>query len=98
MVLASPPFLRALPSGFVTAEVHPGLMADMYGNLIKDDNTEGVIEIDVRRGKQERRITTRVERSGEHSNLEVLKKDPKTFPWGEIFVCGYGRNSSHAGN
>ena len=82
--------LKSIAIGLCDRGSASGLMADMYGNLIKDDNTEGVIEIDVRRGKQERRITTRVERSGEHSNLEVLNKDPKTFPWGEIFVCGYG--------
>ena len=82
--------LKSIAIGLCDRGGASGLVADMYGNLIKDGNTNGAIEIAVRRGRQEHRITTKIERSAENSNLEVLKKDPTTFPWGQVFVCGYG--------
>ena len=82
--------LKSIAIGLCDRGGASGLVADMYGNLIKNGNTDGVIEIDVRRGKQRRRITTKIQRSAKNSNLEVLKKGPKTFPWGQVFVCGYG--------
>ena len=82
--------LKSIAIGLCDRGGASALVADMYGNLIKDGNTDGVIEIAVRRGKQEQRITTTIERSADNSNLEVLRKDPNTSPWGQVFVCGYG--------
>lgn len=68
-----------------------GLVADMYGNLIKDGSREGMIEVDLTNGAREYQAVTRIVSSDEDASLERLERQPSSgFPWRELFLCGYG--------
>lgn len=82
--------LKSIAIGLCDSSSASGLVSDMYGNLIKDGHSTGIIEIDICSNSEEVKLRTTIKRSGESTGLERLEKKPKNFPWGEIFVCGYG--------
>ena len=66
-----------------------GLVADMYGNLVKNGSDKGTIEVDLENG--EYKTMTRIVPSSEDAGLERLEKESSPgFPWRELFLCGYG--------
>ena len=63
----------------------------MYGNLLKNGQDKGLIELHLSSGREKYRLTTTIERVVDDPGQEVLKKRiPKDFPWKQLFVCGYG--------
>ena len=90
--------LRSIAIGLCDRGGASALVADMYGNLIKEGNTDGVIEIAVRRGKQEQRITTTIERSGRKLESGGAQEGSDDLPLGTGIRVRVRPNSSHAGN
>ena len=82
--------LKSIALGLCDESSASGLVADMYGNLIKNGKSTGIIQIDLNSGRKERQITTTIHRTVNGSSLERLTKDSRDFPWDEVFVCGYG--------
>ena len=68
-----------------------GLVADMYGNLIKNGHSQGRIEVDLKDGRREHKTVTNILVSDDDPSLEQLRREASPgFPWSELFVCGYG--------
>ena len=82
--------LKSIAIGLCDSSSASGLVSDMYGNLIKNGNSTGLIEIYLNRGRKEWKITTTIKRARGSSSLERLTKNPTDFPWDDVFVCGYG--------
>lgn len=83
--------LKCIAIGLCDRVGASGLVTDMYGTLIKDGHSQGSIEIDLSRGKKKFRTQTIVKQSPDNPSLEWLNKEPSSdFPWGDVFVCGYG--------
>ena len=82
--------LRSIALGLCDRGSASGLLGDLYGNLVTDGRDTGSIELDLRRGNQTHTIATTIVPAGADSSAETLKKDPEHFPWGDIFLCGYG--------
>ena len=80
--------LRSIAIGLCDRGAAAGLLADMYGALIREGCDHAQIEIGLTQGKTQHRITTDIHRSG--PNFEKISKQPEDFPWGAIFLCGYG--------
>ena len=81
--------LKSIALGLCDRGGASGLLADMYGNLVKNGHREGRIEIVLNSGRKEYTTATTVKRSA--TGAEQLNKvTEKTFPWKQVFVCGYG--------
>jgi energy-coupling factor transporter ATP-binding protein EcfA2 len=87
--------LRCIAMGLCDASSAGGLLGEIYGEWNrkshgKSQNGEILIEFIPPRGGEKRQIRTRffTDPSG-YTRIEQ-KTQPKNFPWGRIFVCGYG--------
>ena len=68
-----------------------GLVADMYGSLVKDGEEAGAIEIDLKAGRREYQTVTHIAQSADDPGLERLRRESSgKVPWSTLFVCGYG--------
>ena len=83
--------LKSIALGLCDGGGASGLLTDMYGNLLKNGQEKGLIELHLSSGREKYRLTTTIERVVDDPGQEVLKKKiPKDFPWKQVFVCGYG--------
>ena len=82
--------LKSIAIGLCDRDGASALMADMYGDLIRNGQDSGSIELQLKSARKTFKTVTTVERSPDDPSLERLKKTPKSFPWRNIFVCGYG--------
>ena len=80
--------LRSIAIGLSDRGAASGLLGDMYGALIKEGCDRAQIEIGLTQGTTRHCITTDIHRFG--PNFEKITKEPEDFPWGDIFLCGYG--------
>lgn len=87
--------LRCIAMGLCDASSVGGLLGEIYGEWNrkshgKSQNAEILIEFVSPRGGRRRWIKTRfiVDPSG--YTRVAQETEPKNFPWGRIFVCGYG--------
>ena len=98
--------LKAIALGLCDRSSAAGLLRESDSGYIREQQDSSKIEIDLVRTKGDNTscrytITTRLTQLSK--NLERLDQEtdpPDGFPWGEIFVCGYGagRGTSGAGD
>ena len=95
--------LRAIALGLCDMSSAAGLLRESDSGYIRHDKDWGrvrisLVESEGHRAGQEFRITTTLTQL--HSRLESLEQETepsKDFPWGQIFVCGYGAGRGTSG-
>ena len=74
--------LKSIALGLCDRGGASGLLSDMYGNLLKNGQDKGLIELHLSSGREKYRLTTTIERVVDDPGQEVLKKrevDPETW-------------------
>jgi predicted ATP-binding protein involved in virulence len=77
-------------------------ISDMNSEFIRAGETQGSITIELQRGKLSKnarkkyyRITTTITKDAAGMSEEISQAvSPPSFPWADIFVCGYGASRS----
>jgi energy-coupling factor transporter ATP-binding protein EcfA2 len=94
--------LRSIALALCDENSASALSAELYSDLVREEAGEAgeagkaVIEVHLRRDGKiagEFTVTTTIERlkSGDtRIHQDTVPSDHSTFPWGEVFVCGYG--------
>jgi predicted ATPase len=87
--------LRCIAIGLCDASSAGGLLGEVYGEWNrkshgKPQNAEILIEFMPSRNGAKRQIKTKFHTDPSGYTRVDQKTEPKTFPWGRIFVCGYG--------
>ena len=89
--------LKCLAMGLCDESSAAGLHRELPGELVrKPYEGDGVITIELEHGKKGYKVLTNIESLAafERINQKVfvngIKSNQDTFPWKDIFVCGYG--------
>jgi energy-coupling factor transporter ATP-binding protein EcfA2 len=69
-----------------------GLLSELSGDMIRKGCKKGLIELEVIRDESNEPVTltTTLLRKSPKDKDTTVKKEPKKFPWDDIFACGYG--------
>jgi energy-coupling factor transporter ATP-binding protein EcfA2 len=95
--------LRAIALGLCPEGDAVALMKDVPSGFLRRGTPKGLIRVTLRRASDgaELRVTTQITRGSDSGSERVRQTtEPQDFPWGDIFVCGYGAqraNRAHAG-
>ena len=84
--------LRCIAMGLCEVADAWALVPELYGELIREGEDKGVIKIDLKKDSSSSdilSIETTFSRIDSGYNITQTTV-PETFPWGDIFVCGYG--------
>ena len=81
--------LKSIALGLCDRGGASGLLTDMYGDLVQNGHQTGTIKIVLNSGRKEYTTVTTVQRSAAGAE-RLSKKTENSFPWKQIFVCGYG--------
>jgi len=91
--------LRSIAMGLVDKTSASGLLSELYGEWVRyqaGETAKATIHIEFEREKDRgvsRWIETTVERTKSGDSIveqSTFPEKPEEFPWGNIFVCGYG--------
>ena len=82
--------LKSIALGLCDRGGASGLLTDMYGSLIKHGEQRGTIRLDLNSGRKKYKLVTTIEKSPTDPEQERLRKEPRDFPWKQVFLCGYG--------
>ena len=101
--------LRSIAMGLCDKTGAAGLLQDTYGDwvrsgeekaTIKSGKEKATIKIDLLDGVKKCWIETTIhhERDSKLETVEQVTEPREDFPWGKIFVCGYGANRTILGS
>lgn len=86
--------LRSIALGLCDPSSSAGLLQELYGDMIRNEEDEGSIRIEFMSDDQEKSEiwieTTLTTSSSGHIEIAQETYPWDNFPWDDIFVCGYG--------